>query len=163
MNGLNQIHSQNETAARQEHQALIHAAIKQGHSVIVYRDEFGQPDLSRTPTVFPSQQALDTYIAGSVPLHLQGLLDVRYGATTPTPPQPTAPVTAPVTPSGHQPNGSGLQNHSVGGVYPFILVYRPFTNTWDVSHADGVTRASGIASYDEAYLHAEELRATATV
>jgi hypothetical protein len=160
MNGLNQIHSQNEAAARQEHQALITAALKHGHSVIVYRDELGQPDLSRTPTVFPSQQALNAYVNGSVPAHLCSRLDVRYGATLQTP-APTAPV-APLAPSGHQPNGSGLQNHSVGGVYPYILVYRPFTKDWDVSHADGATRASGIASYDEAYLHAEELRETAT-
>jgi hypothetical protein len=53
-------------------------------------------------------------------------------------------------PTGHTSDGSGLQNHSVSGLYPYIIAYRPYSKTFEVSHRDGVTRSSGHASYDAA-------------
>ena len=47
-----------------------------------------------------------------------------------------------IQPTGHTPDDSGLQNHSVSGLYPFIILYRLFTRTWEVSHQVGVTRSS---------------------
>ena len=58
--------------------------------------------------------------------------------------------TSPIPCTGHQPNGSGLQNHSIGGLYPYIIIYRPHSKTFEVSHADGITRSGNHASYDEA-------------
>ena len=58
--------------------------------------------------------------------------------------------------TGHTPDGSGLQNHSIGGLYPHIIIYRPFTRTWEVSHRDG--RSTNHSSYDAA-LRLKELDA----
>lgn len=53
-------------------------------------------------------------------------------------------------PTGHTPDGSGLQNHSVSGLYPHIIVYKPHSKTFEVSHRDGITRSANHASYDAA-------------
>ena len=51
---------------------------------------------------------------------------------------------------GHTTDGSGLQQHSIGGLYPYIIAYRPYSETYEVYHRDGITRSTGHASYDAA-------------
>lgn len=45
----------------------------------------------------------------------------RYRAARPGYDYQVPPV---VQPSGHHPDGSGVQKHSTGGVYPYVLCYR---------------------------------------
>lgn len=53
-------------------------------------------------------------------------------------------------PTGHQPiAGSGLQQHSIGGIYPRVAVYYPFTRTWRIMEANG-TYSKEYPSYDAA-------------
>ena len=59
---------------------------------------------------------------------------------------------------GHTTDGSGLQQHSIGGLYPYIIVHKPYDKTFEVSHRDGITRSAGHASYDAACSHANGLK-----
>jgi hypothetical protein len=47
---------------------------------------------------------------------------------------------------GHQANGSGLQNHSIGGIYPYIIGYKPFSEEYYLTHSSGV-----IFKYSQSY------------
>lgn len=54
---------------------------------------------------------------------------------------------------GHQSNGSGLQNHSIGGIYPYIIGYKPFTKEYYLMFSSGEILAYH-ANYNETYSHA---------
>lgn len=134
MNGLNVIFSQNEAATIAANTQTLATALAAGHSVIVYLDELNQTDYSKAPTVFESRQALTDYVNRHVPLHLQARLQCHWGATFTT--EPT--TITPLQPTGHQANGSGLQNHSVSDAYPFIIGFlSPDTNKWYVQDPQG--------------------------
>lgn len=134
MNGLSQIHSQNEAATIAANTATVANALSQGHSAITYTDELNQTDYTRAPTVFPSRQALTDYVNRHVPLSLQSHLQCHWGSIFTTP----AAVPAPTTYQGHAPNASPLQQHSIGDVYPYIILYRaPVSNAWFVQTPSG--------------------------
>lgn len=47
-----------------------------------------------------------------------------YTARTLVPPLAAASCEGDLQPSGHHPDGSGVQKHSAGGMYPYVLCYR---------------------------------------
>lgn len=134
MNSLDVIHSQNEAATIAANTNTVTTALAAGHSVIVYLDELGTQDYSRAPTVFPSQHALDRYVYGKVPSALHSRLQIRRGANLTTP-----AATTPLQPTGHAPNASPIQNHSIApDVYPYIIGYlSPVTNRWYIQDPQG--------------------------
>jgi hypothetical protein len=51
---------------------------------------------------------------------------------------------------GHQSNGSGLQNHSIGGIYPYIIGYKPYSKEYYLMFSSGDILQNYI-SYNDAY------------
>jgi hypothetical protein len=51
---------------------------------------------------------------------------------------------------GHQANGSGLQDHSIGGIYPYIIGYKPFSKEYYLMFSSGDILQDYL-SYNDAY------------
>jgi hypothetical protein len=71
MNGLNQIKSQNEAAAR-DHRAKYKAQLlAQGKTTLCKLDQLGQVDIDVLPLSFDSYDAAKGHLNKTIPLHLQ--------------------------------------------------------------------------------------------
>jgi hypothetical protein len=79
MNGLNQIKSANEAAAR-DHRAKYKAQLlAEKKTTICKLDELGSVDIDVLPLAFESYDAAKGYLNNTIPLHLQA----SYFITTP--------------------------------------------------------------------------------
>ena len=60
---------------------------------------------------------------------------------------------------GHLPDGSSVQRHSAGGLYPYVVYAREVAcaTVWGVMTPDG--REGLVGSYDDAVHKAEEMKA----
>jgi hypothetical protein len=71
MNGLNQIHSQNEAAAR-DHRAKYKAQLlDQGKTTVCKLDALGAIDIDILPLAFDTPEAARGHLNLKVPVHLQ--------------------------------------------------------------------------------------------
>jgi hypothetical protein len=71
MNGLDQIHSANEAAARREREAYKKRLLDQGKTTICKLDVLGNIDINVLPLSFDSYDAAKGHLNKVIPLHLQ--------------------------------------------------------------------------------------------